>query len=247
MLFLDVPFQEKDEAKALGAKWNAEKKKWYVPDEIDDKLFAKWTDFKSIKNNSFDRRKLQLENILRKIEENKKFLNAKKKMIVIELVPKTAWCSNLRSELTREEWEQIREKTFKAAGYVCEICGARKTGNFLECHERWEYDSRYRVQKLIKTVSLCSDCHESTHMGLANKNGRYQEARAHLTKVNNWDIATADEHFDKAGDEWIKRNKINWKLDARWLLDFVPVSQATTKKILNYANGLIKRKIVTDF
>jgi hypothetical protein len=30
MLLLNVPYEEKDEAKALGARWNADIKKWYV-------------------------------------------------------------------------------------------------------------------------------------------------------------------------------------------------------------------------
>lgn len=38
--FLDVPFKEKDEAKALGARWDGGAKKWYVPDGKDLALFA---------------------------------------------------------------------------------------------------------------------------------------------------------------------------------------------------------------
>lgn len=32
-LYLDVPYQEKDRAKALGAKWDAKVKKWYTDAE----------------------------------------------------------------------------------------------------------------------------------------------------------------------------------------------------------------------
>jgi len=39
---LKVPFNEKDQAKALGARWNAELKQWYVPHGIDSAPFAKW-------------------------------------------------------------------------------------------------------------------------------------------------------------------------------------------------------------
>lgn len=39
---IDVPFKEKDEAKALGAKWDAGQKSWYVPAGLDVALFAKW-------------------------------------------------------------------------------------------------------------------------------------------------------------------------------------------------------------
>lgn len=40
--YLNVPYQEKDSAKALGAKWDAINKKWYIPANIDITLFAKW-------------------------------------------------------------------------------------------------------------------------------------------------------------------------------------------------------------
>ncbi|PKO47072.1 MAG: hypothetical protein CVU29_03855 [Betaproteobacteria bacterium HGW-Betaproteobacteria-22] len=39
---LKVPFNEKDQAKALGARWNAESKHWYVPQGVDAALFEKW-------------------------------------------------------------------------------------------------------------------------------------------------------------------------------------------------------------
>ncbi len=39
---LKVPFNEKDQAKALGAKWNAEAKHWYVPQGVNAEPFAKW-------------------------------------------------------------------------------------------------------------------------------------------------------------------------------------------------------------
>ena len=39
---LNCPYSEKDEAKALGAKWDSEKKVWYVVDVKDLTPFAKW-------------------------------------------------------------------------------------------------------------------------------------------------------------------------------------------------------------
>jgi hypothetical protein len=42
MLFLNVPYAEKDEAKALGARWNPTKRRWYVPDGVAAAPFAKW-------------------------------------------------------------------------------------------------------------------------------------------------------------------------------------------------------------
>ena len=40
--FLDVPFKEKDEAKALGASWDGGAKKWYVPEGKDLAPFNAW-------------------------------------------------------------------------------------------------------------------------------------------------------------------------------------------------------------
>ncbi len=42
--YLNVPFREKDEAKALGARFDGARKKWYVPDGKDAELFARWLD-----------------------------------------------------------------------------------------------------------------------------------------------------------------------------------------------------------
>jgi hypothetical protein len=40
--YLNVPFAQKDEAKAVGAKWDAANKKWFVPADKDITLFARW-------------------------------------------------------------------------------------------------------------------------------------------------------------------------------------------------------------
>ena len=42
MIILKVPYAEKDEAKALGARWNAARKVWYVPDGQATAPFEKW-------------------------------------------------------------------------------------------------------------------------------------------------------------------------------------------------------------
>jgi len=42
MKVLKVPYAEKDEAKALGARWNPTRKSWYVPDGVAVEPFTKW-------------------------------------------------------------------------------------------------------------------------------------------------------------------------------------------------------------
>ena len=42
---IKVPFTEKEEAKSLGARWDAEIKNWYIPQGVDPKKFEKWWRF----------------------------------------------------------------------------------------------------------------------------------------------------------------------------------------------------------
>lgn len=41
-VYLDVPFSEKDEAKALGAKWDRKEKSWYAPAGVDMERLQRW-------------------------------------------------------------------------------------------------------------------------------------------------------------------------------------------------------------
>ena len=40
--YITCPFHEKDEAKALGARWDMDEKRWFVPEGLDLRPFAKW-------------------------------------------------------------------------------------------------------------------------------------------------------------------------------------------------------------
>lgn len=42
-LNLKVPFAEKDQAKKLGARWDAARKLWYVEGKDDVSAFARWS------------------------------------------------------------------------------------------------------------------------------------------------------------------------------------------------------------
>jgi hypothetical protein len=43
---LNVPFADKDQAKALGAHWHTDQKHWFVPAGLDLAPFAPWLDLK---------------------------------------------------------------------------------------------------------------------------------------------------------------------------------------------------------
>ncbi len=42
-IYLTVPFAEKDEAKALGARWDKERKAWWITAKTKPEIFAKWS------------------------------------------------------------------------------------------------------------------------------------------------------------------------------------------------------------
>ena len=40
--YLECRYAEKDEAKDLGARWDADARKWFVPDDVDTNFFKQW-------------------------------------------------------------------------------------------------------------------------------------------------------------------------------------------------------------
>ncbi len=96
--------------------------------------------------------------------------------LTIELVPRTSFYVNIRSILSRREWELIRKDTLTKANNLCEICGGVSATRALDCHEVWEYDDLNHIQKLIKFIALCNRCHEVKHIGKAQIDGNLDRA-----------------------------------------------------------------------
>lgn len=42
--FIDVPFKDKNEAKALGAKWDRQEQSWYIPSGVPVAAFSRWSE-----------------------------------------------------------------------------------------------------------------------------------------------------------------------------------------------------------
>ena len=40
--YIDVPYKDKERVKLLGAKYDGDNKKWYIPSGIDEKMFERW-------------------------------------------------------------------------------------------------------------------------------------------------------------------------------------------------------------
>ena len=41
-IYINVPYEQKDEAKLLGARWDADVRRWYITGQQDALLFSKW-------------------------------------------------------------------------------------------------------------------------------------------------------------------------------------------------------------
>jgi 5-methylcytosine-specific restriction endonuclease McrA len=158
-------------------------------------------------------RLLKLKLITEKdLDEDARAFRARPKLTV-ELVPETCWYSNIRSEVSNEDWDRIRKPLFRKAGYRCEICGGRGKLHAVECHEVWHYDDARHVQTLERMIVLCPSCHQVKHIGLAQIQGHLEEAMAHLARVNGWDRRTTERYLDEVWETWRERSRHAWTLD----------------------------------
>ncbi len=61
----------------------------------------------------------------------------KKVQLTIELVPSTSWYNNVRSIVTRAQWDKLRAIVYDKAWHLCEICEGVGPKHPVECHEVW--------------------------------------------------------------------------------------------------------------
>lgn len=143
-----------------------------------------------------------------------------RELLTIELVPKSSWYRNVRSNVSREEWDRLRKIAASRAGHVCEICGGRGRKWPVECHEVFAYDDEQHIQKLVRLIALCPSCHEVKHIGLASVRGKYYTALSHLARVNNWSTEDARHYVEACFEQWSRRSRHEWKLDLSYLEQF---------------------------
>ena len=136
--------------------------------------------------------------------------------LTIELVPKTSWYLNLRSELSSENWDKLRKDAYKNANYKCECCGGKGDQWPVECHEIWVYNDDNQTQTLKGLTALCPACHQVKHIGLAQARGMLSEVLEHFSEINNISITEAQNIVDEAFFIWEIRSRLNWKIDLSW-------------------------------
>jgi len=195
--YLAVPFGEKDEAKKLGAWWDPICKKWYAPNG-EAVLLERW------KVN---------DDVITLVGEDRDYGGSK---LFVDLIPRSCWFTNVRYCVHASDWDRLRAYVYGRVHYRCECCNIdtrNPNAPRLEAHERWDYNEETATQKLVRLVALCHECHQSTHMGLANVRGKGREARLHLEKVMGFTEEESARHIEGAFKLWRKRNLTEWRLD----------------------------------
>jgi hypothetical protein len=181
-VYLDVPFAEKDDAKAAGARWDPRARRWYDPHPPTSALH-RWA------------APPEVPEVLP--GEDRSFGAG----LFVDLVPSSCWFTNVRSCVSQQDWDRLRRPILRRADYRCEICGApedRTRQQWLDVHERCHYNDRTGVQTLRRLLAVCKACHLATHFGYARVSGRDEEARTQLTAVSGLTRIQVAEHIDEA-------------------------------------------------
>lgn len=135
----------------------------------------------------------------------------------VELVPSTAWGSNLRSVLTSAQWRTCQQYVYALSGRRCQICGGVGPRWPVECHETWAYDDDTHVQTLTGLIALCPPCHRVKHAGFAASQGLLGEVLVHLCEVNGWPLEHAELYLEAVFEVHQRRSGHGWDLDCTWL------------------------------
>ena len=197
-VWLDVPYEEKDAAKARGARWDPQARRWYAPWASQSRQLDRW------------KARPDLPEVVP--GEDRAFGSG----LFVDLVPSTCWFTNARSAIAPVDWERTRRMVLRRVGDRCEVCHRgpdRDLGRHLAVHERWAFDERRFIQHLRRLICLCSDCHLTTHMGFARVKGKDAEATQHLCTVTGMSSAETEAHIEVAFELWGQRSQHTWKLD----------------------------------
>jgi hypothetical protein len=189
--WLDVPFADKDPAKAAGARWDPAARRWYAPRPGVPGL-GRWA---------------ALPDLLP--GEDRSYGEG----LFVDLIPQTSWFRNARAAVDPADWDRLRRMVYRRAGHRCEACGA--SGSQLEAHERFTYDTQPGLQRLVRLICLCTACHRVTHFGRTMLGGDAagQAALDHLQAVTGMNDAETEQHICGAFDRWERRSEVSWRVD----------------------------------
>lgn len=172
-------------------------------------------------------------------KNNKKKKNMKMPKLHTELVPKTCFFTNVRSQVSKADWDWLRKETYKQAGYRCECCN--RNGK-MEAHEIWHYNDELSIQKLHGLICLCPMCHLTMHLGFAEVKGKLPQVLKHLATINEWTTEETTLYVEAVFEVWYQRSQKQWTLD----LTFLDQCQVKYKKINPKQRAKLSEIILND-
>lgn len=137
----------------------------------------------------------------------------------IELVPTSCWYTNVRSNVSGATWARIQRQVAEQAAHRCEICGRQGVGHPVEAHEVWAYDDSLHIQRLMRLIALCPDCHGVKHFGRGLAQGSQRRLLAWFAHVNGLSAVQAVNIVIAAFNEQRQRSASSWSLDLSVLAD----------------------------
>lgn len=142
----------------------------------------------------------------------------------VELVPRTAWWTNVRSHVTMSEWEKCKRYAKAKTGGVCIVCGDVGTNQgrryAVEAHEIWAYDDTRKIQTLVDIVPLCPRCHQCKHLGRSRATmdiNQWTRLIQHFMDVNQMPEGLVEGYLMNVFDVWERRSEHKWELDVSFL------------------------------
>lgn len=149
-----------------------------------------------------------------------------------DMLPSEVWGSNLRTILTRTEWDRLRMQVCEMAGNKCQLCGGSVTSprgdrNRPDCHERWSFEALGEgrgVQRLVQLVALCPECHQTQHLGRAQLEGLLDVVRQRVAELNGWSDQEVEADMHRAADRYRALAGFAWDLDLSVLSNMISIA-----------------------
>jgi hypothetical protein len=119
----------------------------------------------------------------------------------------------VKAESSRGELPEI---DILALGEPEIIAGPIKTQRKLpDCHEQWAFVQRdgQRVQRLVRLVSLCPDCHQTQHVGRAIAVGLVDIVFKTMARVNEWTVEQTRRDIELARQNYDALSAVAWDLN----------------------------------
>lgn len=139
----------------------------------------------------------------------------------VEMIPSTNFYNNVRSAVSKTQWDILRKDCYEKANNKCEICGSsgleQGYRHSTEAHEVWNFDFLTNTQHLVRLIALCPRCHFAKHIGRTFAIGKQDEVFKHMEYVNNWTHKDVVNYLAQVFIEHRVRSQQIWKLDLSYL------------------------------